>query len=139
MQTAQLSSDFLQAACSTSRRKQQPLRCSMRPATWRSRPTCPARSKDGSGAGDATSLPRPPLPAPAQGSPALQRRRVHRRCKCRMTTRTGGGAWRGGRRRTRRTDWDSLARCSTLQVRVWKRRTPRTSWALSRRTTDHSR
>ena len=33
----------------------------------------------------------PPLPAPAQGSPALQRRRVHRRCKFRMTTRTGGG------------------------------------------------
>ena len=33
----------------------------------------------------------PPLPAPAQGSPALQRWCVHRRCKCRMTTRTGGG------------------------------------------------
>ena len=54
----------------------------------------------------------PPLPAPAQGSPALQRRRVHRRCKCRMTTRTGGGLGGGGAvGGLTGTHWHDIAHC----------------------------
>ncbi len=45
-------------------------------------------------------------------TPALQHRCVHRRCKCRMTTRTGGGPWRGAAcGGLTGTHWHDVAHC----------------------------